>query len=211
MEVYQRAVNTYNSYTADPKRKNYFDIAATLALLIVLILMIYPAVNHILKLNKEISDGRLVETSLEDKIDDLNVAKENFDEVQDDLPLLETALPTGSDIKNYLQKPIEQLADNHKLTIKAVLFSEVPVSDPDKSVELKVRQIDYSVTFLGNFVDFSNFVTDLEKFIRVTDVDRIDIKKPDLTSPTNYTVNATTRYLGLPVITIPSRSRGSTQ
>jgi len=208
MEVYQRAVNTYSQYTADPKRKNYFEIGATLALLIVLVLMIYPAINHILKLNKEISAGRLVETSLEDKISDLNLAKDNLEEIKADLPLLELALPTGSDIKNYLQRPIENLADLNKLTIKAVQFDEVPVSDPESEAELKLRQINYSVTFNGNFVDFTVFVKELEKYIRVTDVDKIEIKKPDSSSPTNYTVNATTRYLGLPVIKIPNQKVG---
>ncbi len=209
MEVYQRAINTYSQYTADPKRKHYFDIGATLALLIVLVLMIYPAINHVLKLNKEIAAGRLVETSLEEKIDDLNAARDNLEEVKADLPILEVALPTGSNIKNYLQRPIENLADLHKLTIKDVQFDEVPISDPEKNSELKLRQINYAVTFNGNFVDFSLFVKDLEKYIRVTDVDKIEIKKPDTSSQTNYTINATTRYLGLPVITIPNQRVGS--
>src|SRR3989344_2085430 len=167
MQFYEKALGTYNQYTSDPRRKNYFEIGATLVLLIVLILMIYPAINHILKLNKEISAGRLVENSLEDKVSDLNLAKENLEEIKKDLPLLELALPTGSNIKNYLQKPIENLADTHHLAVKEVRFEEVPISDPDKNSELKVRQINYSVTFVGNFVDFSAFVKDLEKYIRV--------------------------------------------
>lgn len=211
MQFYEKALGTYNQYTADPKRKNYFEIGATLVLLIVLILMIYPAINHILKLNKEIAAGRLVETSLEDKITDLNRARENLEEIKEDLPLLELALPTGSNIKNYLQNPIESLARAHQLTMKEVRFEEVPISDPDKNSELKVREINYNVTLIGSFVEFSAFVKDLEKYIRVTDIDKIEIKKPDSSSPTNYTVSATTRYLGLPVITIPNQEAGGSQ
>src|SRR3990172_5426832 len=144
MQFYEKALGTYNQYTADPKRKNYFEIGATLVLLIVLILMIYPAINHELKLNKEIAAGRLVETSVEEKINDLNAAKDNLEEVKSDLPILEIALPTGSNIKNYLQRPIENLADLLRLTIKDVQFDEVPISDPGKNSELKLRQINRS-------------------------------------------------------------------
>ncbi len=211
MQFYEKALGTYNQYTADPKRKNYFEIGATLVLLIILILMIYPAINHILKLNKEISAGRLVETALKDKLDDLDVAKDNLEEIKEDLPLLELALPTGSNIKNYLQKPIEELAATNQLTIDDIRFEEIPISDPNKNSELKVRQINYSVTLLGNFVNFSSFVNKLEQYIRVTDVDKIEIKKADTSSPTSYTVNATTRYLGLPIITIPNQVTGGGQ
>lgn len=205
MQFYERALGTYNQFTSDPKRKNYFEIGATLALLIILILMIYPAINHILKLNKEISAGRVVDISLEEKISDLERAKDNLEDIKKDLPLLDLALPTGADLKNYLQKPIESLANKHQLGIKEVSFEEIPLSDPTKDIQLKVRQINYSVTFLGSFVNFSGLVADLEKYIRVTDVDKIEIKKTDSSSSTSYTINATTRYLGLPVIAVPNQ------
>jgi len=208
MQFYERALGGYKQIIDDPKRRDYFEIGATLALLIMLILMIYPAINHILKLNKEISAGRIVETSLEKKIVDLEKAKANLEEIKADLPLLEKALPTGSDIKNYLQEPIEALANKHQLAIKDVRFEEVPISNPSKEENLKVRQINYSVTFLGNFVNFSNLITDLEKYIRVTDIDKIEIKKTDTSSATSYTIFATTRYLGLPVIVIPNEASG---
>jgi hypothetical protein len=54
MQFYEQALSRYNQTTADPQNKNYFEITLTLILLIVLLLMIYPAITHILNLNKEI-------------------------------------------------------------------------------------------------------------------------------------------------------------
>ncbi len=209
MQFYEKALTSYNNFTTnDPKRKNYFEIGATLLLLIVLILMIYPAINHIVKLNQEISSGKVVDSALKQKIQNLNAAKANLNEIRSDLPLLEQALPTGSNLKNYLQKPLENLTSRNNLNLKAVNFSDVPISEPSNSAQLQVRQISYEITLTGNFVDFSNFIRDLEGFIRTTEVDKIDIKKPDTSNPTTYVVGATTRYLGSPVIIVPNQKPG---
>src|SRR5574339_537699 len=105
MQFYEQALKQYGQATADPKKKNYFEITLTLVLLIVLVIMIYPAITHILNLNKEIQAGKVVEKALEEKLVALSQAEQNLKKIEDDLPLLELALPVGSDIDKYLQKP----------------------------------------------------------------------------------------------------------
>ena len=65
--------------------KDYFSILASLALLILLILVIYPAIKHIAEINKEISDARVIKAGLEAKLDALAQARTNYDEVKNDL------------------------------------------------------------------------------------------------------------------------------
>lgn len=103
MQFYEQAMKQYNQVNEDPKKKNYLEMTLTLILLIVLIVMIYPAVTHILNLNKEIQSGKVVERALEEKLLALGQAEQNLEEVKEDLPLLELALPVGSDIDDYLQ------------------------------------------------------------------------------------------------------------
>lgn len=199
MQFVDKAMVRYNQYADTPKKKNYFEIAATLVLLIALIVMLYPAVTHIIELNKEIESGKLVSQSLQKKLSDLETAKSNLEIIKNDLPLLEIALPTGSDIKNYIQKPIETLSSANSLTIKSVQFNDLPVSKPEDA-SLNVRDMSFSLTLSGDFVNFNNFLKDFEKFIRVTNVSTVQIKSDG--SAVTATLQANTNYLGSPITAV---------
>lgn len=203
MQFYERTLATYNKYTADPKKKNYSNIALTLGLLIILVAMIYPAIQHITEVNKEISDGKVFEKGLITKIEALDSAKNNLAAIKTDLPLLEKALPTGSDMKTYISKPLEIVAGRHKLQINTVQFSDVPISDPKKDDPTNVRNIDFSISLTGGFVDFVGFLKDIENYIRVTKITNLNAKGS--AGALLFTLQATTNYLGIPVSVVPNQ------
>lgn len=196
MQFYEQALSRYKVATTDPKKKNYFEITLTLVLLIVLLVMIYPAITHILNLNKEIQAGRVVDKALGDKITALSQAQNNLAEVENDLPLLELALPVGSDLDKYVQKPIESLAAKDGLTIKSVQFNDVPVSKPTTE-DVRLRDMDFTLNLTGAFPNLLTFVKDLENFVRVTSVDTLQLKAsgPELA----ITLQGTTNFLGTAV------------
>ncbi len=210
MQFYEQTLANYNQAAADPKKKNYFDGAATLVLLIVLIVMIYPAIQHIASVNKEIETNKVVDEKLTDKIDALGVAEQNLNKVKDDFALLEKALPTGSDIKNYIKTPIETLAAKHNVVIKSIQFSDVPISVPGTETTLSVRNIDYTLSLSGNFTNLNEFLKDAENFIRVTSTRQLDMKGDS--SQQILTIQATTNYLGSPVTVVPNQvQKGASQ
>lgn len=205
MQFYEQALVKYNEYADTPKKKNYFEIVATLLLLIALVVMIYPAITHIIELNSEIAAGKVVEQSLNKKIIDLETAKANLAAVQKDLPLLELALPTGSDIKTFIKKPLEDISSKHNMVITSVQFGNLPISIPSSNVNLIPRNMDFSITLSGTFVNFEDFLKDIEKFIRVTDMTNINIKTNGTTI--SATLQATTNYLGEP-LTVSNQAGG---
>lgn len=209
MQFYEQTLANYNKITADPKKKNYFDGAATLALLIVLIVMIYPAIQHIASVNKEIELNKVIDKKLTDKIEALGQAEINLDKVRADLGLLELALPTGSDIKNYIKTPLEVLASKHNVAIKSMQFSDVPLSNPSEDATLSVRNIDFSISLIGNFTNLNSFTNDIENYIRVTSVRQIDIKGD--AGQQTLTLQATTNYLGTPLTIIPRQATGGSK
>src|SRR3989304_3267440 len=174
MQFYQPLVDQYNK--ASPVQKSYLSIALTLGLLIILILLIFPAVNHVLKLNKEISDGRIVEQKLEDKIASLEKAQISYNQAKDRLKILDEALPTGSAIERYV-KQIETLVSKNKLTLAGVQFSDVPLSLPTNKDKLGLRELDYVATVEGKFTNFNKFLTAFEGLIRTTDVSSISMSE----------------------------------
>lgn len=193
MQFYEKALTQYNKTTADPKKKNYFEISLTLILLIVLLIMIYPAITHILTLNKEIQSGRVVEKALGDKIVALNQAESNLATVEKDLPLLELALPVGSDLDKYVQKPLESLSVKDGLTTKSIQFNDIPISKPSTE-NVRLREMEFTMNLTGSFPNFLTFVKDLENFVRVTSVSSLQLKSSG--TEVEITIKGRTNFLG---------------
>lgn len=191
MQFYNQAVERFNKST--PQQKSVVSVGLTLGLLILLILLVFPAVNHVLKLNREISDGKLVEQKLQDKIDALNKAKFNLESVKDRLGVVNQSLPTGSAVDDYL-KELESAAKKSNLSIEGIQFTDVPLSLPDKSQGLSVRQIDYTITLKGKFSNLQQFISNIEGAIRTTDT--LSISFDDKDSSVTVTIKASVSYLG---------------
>lgn len=198
-------MSRYNQTNADPKKKSYFEITLTLVLLIVLLIMIYPAITHILNLNKEIQAGRVVQKALEKKLVALAEAENNLTAIEADLPLLELALPVGSDIEKYLQKPLEDLTAKHGLTLKTVQFNDIPVSKPI-SEDVRQREMGFTLDLTGGFPNLLTFVKDLENFVRVTSVENLTLKLNG--AELSITIQGSTNYLGAPVA-IPNQAQAT--
>ncbi len=203
MKLYQQAATQYNSAT--PVQKSYLSVALTLGLLILLILLVFPAVNHILKLNKEIAKGRGVDTKLQEKIIALEKAEENYENLQGRLEIADDALPTGSAVDKYL-KQIETAAKRNKTTLASIQFADVLVSLPKNKGNLSVRQVDYTITVEGKFTSIEKFVEEMEKLIRTTNFTQISINEDE--SKLAASLQATVYYLGDAVAT--TQPKGST-
>lgn len=206
MQLYAEAVNRFNKAT--PQQRSYLSIGLTLALLIILILLVFPAVNHILKLNREISDGRVVEQKLQQKVAALEQAEENYSRLKDRLEIADEALPTGSAINTYL-KTIEDTAKKQKVSLEGIQFSDVPLSLPINKRNLRVREINYSVTIGGKFTSLEKFITDMENIIRTTDLTSIAITEDG--SSITGSLQAVIYYLGEQAVRTTQTKEGQSQ
>jgi Tfp pilus assembly protein PilO len=193
--LYKQASEKQDTPGGNKWAESYFSTLATIILLIVLLLLVFPAIRHITTVNKEISDARLVKAALEKKVEDLQEARGNLANAKADLPILDLALPIGSDVATYL-KGIEGLAGKYNLKITAVQFSNVPLSKPNPKDSLKPKELPYSLTLQGNFLDFQKFLTDLENYIRTSEVSLISIGR-EQDGTLKETLNITTYYSGV--------------
>ena len=73
MPFYKQVLEQYDKLNVPEKGRGYFSVVATLVLLIVLLILIFPAVKHITKVSREVSDARKVKAALENKIIDLGI------------------------------------------------------------------------------------------------------------------------------------------
>jgi Tfp pilus assembly protein PilO len=194
--------------------KDYFSILASLALLILLILIIYPAIKHIAEINKEISDARVIKAGLDAKLDALAQARTNYDEVKNDLGVLDLALPVGSSLPPYL-KSVEDLSSKSGLKISNAQFNNVPLTKIAKTTaSLQTNKISYKLNLDGGFTNFEQFSVFLEHFIRVSDITSIDIEngKSSTSGTLTESLGIDTYFLGVPTTTTTtSTSGGNTQ
>ena len=192
-------IQQYDNVSSNPQTKSYFGVLATLVLLIILVILIFPAVRHVTEINKEITDAREVKAKLENKLEAIDQAKENLAEVQEDLPLLDLALPVGSDMPEYFVR-VNKLASKHKLKISAVQFSDVPLSKPSvRESELVTKDFIYSITLEGGFPNFRSFLSDLENLIRISDVNTVMVVK-EKNTPLKHTLGVSSFFLGISLV-----------
>ncbi|OGY24127.1 MAG: hypothetical protein A2172_01115 [Candidatus Woykebacteria bacterium RBG_13_40_15] len=195
---------TINKAVKSSQAKDYFYIIASLILLIVLVLIMFPAVKYVAQLNREISDARIIKSGLETKINSLAEARKNYDEVKDNIQYLDSTMPVGSSLPSYL-KGIEQLVADSKLTISNIQFTNVPLAKtPKTTASLQTKRISYKLTLTGNFLDFQDFLSDLEKFIRVSHVTSINLAK-DKEGILKEALEIDTFFLGIPANTPPNQ------
>ncbi len=193
MNFTNQATEQYKRYT--PEQKSYLGLGLTLGLLILLVALIYPAIQHILNLRKEITSGTVVLKKLETKANALNLAEQNFESVKEHLTTLDASLPTGSNVKDYIKRPLESLAKENKLKVTGLQFNEVPLSVPMPEELTKVNDLEYSFSLSGKFDDFNSFLDQIERFIRTTEITSIalvSVKNRSVTA----NIKAVTYYFG---------------
>lgn len=196
MAIINLATKKIGDFGTSATAKSYFSILLTLGLLIVLVLLIYPAIGHITKINREISDAKVVKSKLETKLGDLNTARINLEAVEENLPTLDLALPLGSDLASYLIR-LEKFANKRKLSIEAMQFSDVPLSKPAISSKLNTKAFTYTITLGGKFTDFQKFLSDLENYIRTSDVNSVSLSKEKTNGKVLEAINVTGYYIGI--------------
>lgn len=176
MAFYKEATKQYSNLASSEEAKGYFGILASLLLLILLLVLIYPAVKHITALNKEITDARKVKISLEEKLDALGQARINLEEVKDELPLLDLALPKGPKLPEYL-KDVENLLSRRGTGISTIQFQDVALSVPTKTASLKTKKMPYSLGIETGFSEFKDFLADLESNVRISSVNSFVVSR----------------------------------
>lgn len=149
--------------------------AAVLAL--ILAFVVYPAVQHILELQKTIKETH---TFLENRYQSIQKAKKSvaaLPDVEEDAALFEKAvLAKGEELAFITQ--LEKLAERHRIDQE---LSAVFIDDAKKQVKLrrqKGRPL-YQFSFLnrGSYQDHMNYLEELERSPYYLFIDRIVFEK----------------------------------
>jgi len=187
----------FEQLSKDPDKRSYLGVGLTLLTLIILSVLIFPAITYITKLNKEISQAKTIDQALGQKVEAIIQAKTNYEEIKKNLPILDAALPSDSEVATYL-KTVELLADKHSLNIDKVQFNDIPLLFDKSRKDLEVREINFTVSLEGDFQSVKSYLSALEGFIRTTNVSSLDVTGETLEEKESntITIRAKVYYLG---------------
>lgn len=116
-ENFYRRYRRYYTYVEpiinDPLVRSYFTIIASLILVTVFLLFaLSPTVNTIVGLLRRIEDQKAVLVALDQKINDLILAQETYNNFQPQVPLLESALPSKVEPETVISGIMQQATDS---------------------------------------------------------------------------------------------------
>jgi Tfp pilus assembly protein PilO len=152
------------------KAQKYITIVLTLITSIILgLFAINPTFSTIANLQKQIDDNNFVEQKLQQKINDLSLLQQKYSNLQPDLPIINDAIPTTTQIPLFIAE-VQSVAKDTSLNLTSLQTSEVNLSGPSAQ---KYASFDFTLTGSGsyqNIIDFVNRITNSQRVISLSNV-----------------------------------------
>jgi len=199
---WQTELYRYRRYFTDIRRfyrlkkvRVYTEIVLSiLAVAFFLFFAIKPSIVTITGLIKEIKDKKLVTQKLEEKINNLNLAQQEYFSVQNDLYLLDQALPKDPQI-SLLIKQLEVLAFKEGVSLNAVQYS--PLDIKKKLVTGELQTVEFGLVVSGSYQNLKNFLFSLSNFRRTFQIEGFNFKTPKKEEEgLSLSISGKTFYLG---------------
>lgn len=162
------------------KTASYFILSFTLISLSFFgIFAIRPTLITATSLIKSVADSKRLNMEYENKIGSLIRAQSEYEQIRDDLPLIEAALPTNAGF-NKLAKAIEKYAQQEDVTITQLQIDRVPISTP--SSNLKLNKYGFSFIGTGNYSSLTLLLTHITNWKRIANINSVDFNQDISTS-----------------------------
>lgn len=162
----QKKIRTYTSLIFSLITTSFF-----------LLFAIKPTIITIAGLIKKIEDQKQVSQTLQQKINDLDSAKKQYLSTQNDLYLINQALPEENQI-SLLVKQIEALIRRSNVNIDSVQFGKTVFQE--KQNEEKSENpipITINLTISGNYLNLKSFLHSLDTLRRIINTDGFQFNK----------------------------------
>jgi len=162
---YRRYFMNIRSFYGQKKVRVYTEIVLSfLTTAFFLFFAVKPTLITITGLVKEIKDKRMVAQKLEEKINNLNIAQREYFAIQEDLYLVDQALPKDSQIST-LVKQLEVLTIKNNVSLEGIQYSSVMLVGGPKREE--TEKIEFKLSVKGSYQDLRNFLLSLNKLRRI--------------------------------------------
>lgn len=171
---YRRYFRDISRFYKIKKVRVYTNAVLTLgAIAFFLFFAIRPTVVTITALIKEIKEKKEVVAALEDKINALSLAQQNYQAVANDLYLIDQSLPLNPFLHELIRQ-IEILSVKDGVKIETFQFSSVEIKKEKPKGE---KEIEFNLVVSGEYLNIKNFLTDLNNLRRLISFDNFSLKQ----------------------------------
>lgn len=143
-----------------------------------------PTLQTILTLRREIADNTKISARMEDKITKLIEVQANYQSAQDDLPLLNQAIPSTPDAIGVVRQ-LKNLAEASNASVSSITVSSVPIiGKPSESTQAGVKQdvpskktlnVPIAMIITGSYPALRTFIDGLITLRRIVTIDTITL------------------------------------
>ena len=189
-------ISVLNQFYTNPVAKASTELFLTVGLILFLgVFAIRPTIITMSDLLKEIETKKQLDDQLTKKIASLQTAQNQYLNIQDNLPLLEQAIPDQPQVI-YTAKIIEKIAASSNVIIENLIVEELP---EDISVTVPFSQkskqlLNVSVRIMGDYVSIRSFVENLrtsrKSFVVESVVFSLEDDRGDKKLSANITIGA---------------------
>lgn len=136
---------------------------------------ISPTVSTIAKLQKELADNKYVDQQLTTKINNLSVLQSKYVTVQNDLPVVLSAIPRNPEVPTLTAQVHAAVLENGLTPISFQTFQvAADASGPNPE---RYTSFLFGLSANGNFESVKNFITSIINMDRIVSIDTIFISK----------------------------------
>lgn len=143
----------------------FLEIILSLTTVIIFtVFALKPTALTIINLVKEIKGKEKTISTLDQKIENLEMAKENYSQIETFIPKIISSIPNGPQ-PDDLVRQIENIASKNSIEILGISIGEAPIINKDDMKKDKLT-IDISINVTGPYLSIVSFIKDLENFRR---------------------------------------------
>lgn len=176
------------------KTASYFTLTLSLFTLSFFgLFAIRPTLITAISLMKQVSDLRKLYIDYENKIGTLIRAQTEYEQIRDDILLVDKALPTNSSFSN-LAVTIEKFANQEDFTINQFQIDPVPISNP--AATGKIYDFGFTLVGTGRYPAISAFLNHVVNWKRIVNIKSLEFAQTGGTSSATLrlSLKATTHY-----------------
>ncbi len=158
------------------KAQRYTTIILTLAASIILgIFAISPTISTIANLQKQLGDDKFLEQKLQEKISNLSILQQKYSDIQNDLPLIFSAIPKGSEMPSLLALT-QGIGKETNTSLNDFQTSKLQLSK-EATGNKKYSSFDFGFRAQGDYKSLVSFIDKLSNFQRIITLNAISITK----------------------------------
>jgi Tfp pilus assembly protein PilO len=185
---YRRYFTDLSRFYQSKKAKTYLGIILSLlTTTFFVVFAIKPTLVTITQLVRQIKDQKLVEASLEKKINSLAQAQNEYLAIESELYLLDEALPQEPQA-SLLLKQLETLASQKNVNIKRLKINEFELKKTGSHKSEK-QPLTFTFTAIGDYPNLKAFLSSLADLRRIVLVESFSFQKKGTGEKTELSLN----------------------